>query len=447
VSSRPKSHRVGILVVAVLAGLSVRLDELYYRVPFSDWNWPDWIVGALLMISAAVAVSGALRLVESRGHIAERARRSSGLADAAWVVSRGGHTESVLTEVAEHACEILSVERATISVRESHDPRAYRVVAGHGLNGGVVGEQFGIDEGVLGQVFMTGEPVLVSPTDPAFRDGAGHEGTGTARAGGAAPIRWKGEVRGALWVGTSNPDRTFAQADLDSLCRLASLGGVALEQADMREHLELAVGSGVEALTEAIDMRDNYTWQHSKNVMHLSAAVAKRMGLDDASTAELALAARLHDVGKVALPDYILLKSAPLTPDEWEIMKQYPLRGAEMLERVPGLATVSEIVLCEQEHWDGGGYPRGLSGPEIPLASRIILACDAYDAMVSDRPWRSALKPWAAAKEMRSGAGKQFDPQVIVQLIGVLRDARATSPLGMLWAAREQQSASDGATA
>src|SRR3954454_13882246 len=166
--------------------------------------------------------------------------------------------------------------------------------------------------------------------------------------------------------------------------------------------------------------------------MQLSAAVGKRRGRDEAATAELGLAARLHHVGKVALPDYILLKSAPLTPDEWEIMKQYPLRGAEMLERVPGLATVSQIVLNEQEHWDGGGYPRGLSGAEIPMASRIILACDAYDAMVSDRPWRSALKPWAAAKEMRAGAGKQFDPQVVVQLIGVLRDARATSPLGML---------------
>jgi len=431
---RPKSHRAGILLAAILAGMSVRVDELLYGVPIGDWNWPDWIVGAILAGSAAIAAAGAIRLVESRGHVAEAARRSGGLADAAWVVSRGGHTESLLSQVAEHACEILKVERATISVRETADPRAYRVVAGHGVNGGVLGERFGIDEGVLGRVFMTGEPVLVSHMDGDFPDGAGHEGSGGARAGGAAPIAWKGQVRGALWVGTSDQARTFAEHDLDSLCRLASLGAVALEQADMRDHIELSVGSGVEALTEAIDMRDNYTWQHSKNVMHLASAVASRMQLGEAACAEIALAARLHDVGKVALPDYILLKSAPLTPDEWEIMKQYPLRGAEMLERVPGLATVSQIVLNEQEHWDGGGYPRGLSGEEIPLASRIILACDAYDAMVSDRPWRSALKPWAAAKEMRAGAGKQFDPQVVVQLIGVLRDARATSPLGILWA-------------
>jgi HD-GYP domain-containing protein (c-di-GMP phosphodiesterase class II) len=437
----PQRHRLAIAIVALAAGLSVRVDEIVYGVPLRDWNGVDWFVGAILAVSAAIMASVAVRLVESRSHVAETARRSGALADAAWVVSRGGHTESLLSQVAEHACEILSVERATISVRESNDPRAYRVVAGHGVNGGVLGGRFGIDEGVLGRVFMSGEPVLVDQEQGDFRDGAGHEGSGGARAGGAAPISWKGQVRGALWVGTSDPTRTFGQADLDSLCRLASLGAVALEQADMRDHLELAVGSGVEALTEAIDMRDNYTWQHSKNVMHLASAVATRMDLDDAACAEISLAARLHDVGKVALPDYILLKSAPLTPDEWEIMKQYPLRGAEMLERVPGLATVSQIVLCEQEHWDGGGYPRGLSGGEIPLASRIILACDAYDAMVSDRPWRSALKPWAAAKEMRAGAGKQFDPQVVVQLIGVLREARATSPLGMLWAPKAQQRA------
>jgi HD-GYP domain-containing protein (c-di-GMP phosphodiesterase class II) len=242
-------------------------------------------------------------------------------------------------------------------------------------------------------------------------------------------------------VGTADPARKFGESDLESLRRLADLGAVALEQAEMREHLEMSIGSGVEALTEAIDMRDNYTWQHSKNVSQLATRVAERMSLSDAAVAELTLAAKLHDVGKVALPDVILHKSGPLTEDEWEIMKQYPLRGAEMLERVPGLANVSQIVLCEQEHWDGGGYPRGLKGETIPLASRIILACDAYDAMVSDRPWRSALKAWAACKELRAGAGTQFDPQVVVQLIGVLRESRSATALAALWAPKARSSA------
>ena len=127
--------------------------------------------------------------------------------------------------------------------------------------------------------------------------------------------------------------------------------------------------------------------------------------------------------------------------DEWDIMKQYPLRGAEMLERVPGLGNVARIVMCEHEHWDGSGYPQGIAGEEIPLASRIVLVCDAYDAMTSDRPWRSALKPWAAVRELRAGAGREFDPQCVVQLIGVLRESRASTAFATLLAGRLQKSA------
>jgi HD-GYP domain-containing protein (c-di-GMP phosphodiesterase class II) len=99
---------------------------------------------------------------------------------------------------------------------------------------------------------------------------------------------------------------------------------------------------------------------------------------------------------------------------------------------VPGLGNVAQIVLCEHEHWDGSGYPQGRKGEDIPLASRIILACDAFDAMTSDRPWRGALKPWAAVRELRAGAGREFDPQVVVQLIGVLRESRTSTALATL---------------
>src|SRR5688500_15418675 len=112
---RPKSHRAGVLLAAILAGMSVRVDEILAGVPITDWNVVDWFVGGVLAISAAFAAAGVIRLVESRGHVAAAARRSGRLADAAWVVSRGGHTESLLSQVAEHACEILDVERATIS--------------------------------------------------------------------------------------------------------------------------------------------------------------------------------------------------------------------------------------------------------------------------------------------------------------------------------------------
>jgi HD domain/GAF domain len=428
--STAKDHKLGILMVALLAGASVRLDDIWYRQPIDYQLWPDWLIAAILAFTAIVVLVGTRRLLESRDQISELARRTSGLADAAWIVSRGGQTDSILSRVAEQACSIVGVERATVCVRDRNDPRSSIVVAGHGVSNDLIGRRLGIDEGIVGQVFLAGEPVIVSDYHdfPENSEPAGPE----TRAGGSAPIRFNGEVRGALSIGTVDPARSFGRHELESLRRLADLGSMALEQAEMRKHLELAVGSGVEALTEAIDMRDHYTWHHSKTVMELAGKLGRRLGLDEAALAELAFAARLHDVGKIGVPDAILLKAGSLNEDEWDLMKQYPLRGAELLERVPGLGNVAQIVLCEHEHWDGTGYPQGISGEDIPLASRIILACDAYDAMTSDRPWRSALKPWAAVREMRAGAGREFDPQVVVQLIGVLRESRATTALATL---------------
>ena len=266
-------------------------------------------------------------------------------------------------------------------------------------------------------------------------------GHAQTRGGGSAPIRYGGELRGAISVGTTDPARAFGRNELDSLRRLADLGSVALEQAEMRKHLELAVGSGVEALTEAIDMRDHYTWQHSQNVMELAGKLGKRFELDESSLAELAFAARLHDVGKVGVPDSVLLKSGPLNDDEWEIMKQYPLRGAEMLERVPGLGNVARIVLSEHEHWDGIGLPAGNQGrghpahqPHHPRVRRLRRD-DLGPALA--RP----LKPWAAVRELRAGAGREFDPQCVVQLIGVLRESRASTAFATLLAGRLRQSA------
>jgi HD-GYP domain-containing protein (c-di-GMP phosphodiesterase class II) len=146
------------------------------------------------------------------------------------------------------------------------------------------------------------------------------------------------------------------------------------------------------------------------------------MGLAQDQIGELEVAARLHDVGKIGVPDAVLRKQGPLEGGEWEIMRQHPAWGADMLSRVPGLKRVSRIVRHAHERWDGDGYPDRLRRDDIPLASRIIFACDAYNAMTSDRPYRDALRPWIAVSELREGAGGQFDPDVVDALVGALRE-------------------------
>ena len=213
--------------------------------------------------------------------------------------------------------------------------------------------------------------------------------------------------------------------ELETLSRLAELGAVALEQARMREQLEHVVDDGVDAMAAALDMRDDYTGEHSEEVVRLAMQVGRRMRLSDAALAELEIAARLHDVGKIGVPDAVLRKDGPLDEAEWEIMRQHPEWGAQMLRRMPGLNRVSRIVRHAHERWDGDGYPDRLHSDNIPLESRIILACDAYQAMTSDRPYRDALRPWVAVSELREGAGGQFDPDVVDVLVGALREERA----------------------
>jgi HD-GYP domain-containing protein (c-di-GMP phosphodiesterase class II) len=426
-SHRTHSQQAGVVAVALLAGVSVRLDEIYYRKPLDQWRWADWVIGLLLAISAGVAVAGAQRLVESRTKIRELARRTSGIADAAWVVARGGHMGAVLDRVAEEACNVTGGHRATLCVLDRSDPRMASIVAGHRTEE-LIGKHFAIDEGMMSDVFLSGESAAC---DDCRELGMQYAGT-DRRPGGAAPIRWGGEVRGALAVVSKPGAERFGETELELLTRLADLGAVALEQSDMHERLEIANASGVEALTAAIDLHDHYTWEHSAAVMELADRVARRLHFDEAALAEISLAARLHDVGKLGVPDEILLKEGPLDDEEWEVIRCCPRWGGELVERFPRLGNVATIVRCLHEHWNGAGYPDGLKGEEIPLASRVVLACDAYDAMTRDRPWRPAFEPWLALRKLRSGAGHQFDPAVVDALTATLREQRISTPFSGL---------------
>ncbi|WP_169542235.1 bifunctional diguanylate cyclase/phosphohydrolase [Solirubrobacter soli] len=153
--------------------------------------------------------------------------------------------------------------------------------------------------------------------------------------------------------------------------------------------------------------------EHSSHVAVLAAGVARRLQLTAEELDEVARAAELHDVGKVGVPDAILNKPGRLDPQEWEFMRQHTILGERILNAATALRPVARLVRSSHERWDGTGYPDQLKGNEIPRGSRIVAVCDAYEAMTSDRAYRSSLTPTAAAEELRSGAGTQFDPEVV----------------------------------
>lgn len=177
--------------------------------------------------------------------------------------------------------------------------------------------------------------------------------------------------------------------------------------------LEQSYDITLEALGDALDLKDAETEGHSKRVTAFTIAIARHMGLSSDLVRVIARGAFLHDIGKMAIPDAILRKPGALTPDEILVMREHCYRGFHMLQKIPFLGEAAEIVYSHQEKFDGTGYPRGLKGEQIPLGSRIFAVADTLDAMTSDRPYRAAQSVAAAKAEIQRWSGRQFDPDVV----------------------------------
>ncbi|WP_176065074.1 HD-GYP domain-containing protein [Anaeromyxobacter diazotrophicus] len=175
--------------------------------------------------------------------------------------------------------------------------------------------------------------------------------------------------------------------------------------------IESAYASTLYALVAALDAREHETSDHSQRVVRYTLAIAERMGLPAADLPDIARGALLHDIGKIGVPDAILLKPGKLLPQEWEEMRRHPEIGHTILRSIPFLEVPSRIVLAHQERWDGRGYPHGLAGEAIPLGARIFAIADTLDAITSDRPYRRGGPLEKAREEVRRYAGTQFDPR------------------------------------
>jgi HD-GYP domain-containing protein (c-di-GMP phosphodiesterase class II) len=186
-------------------------------------------------------------------------------------------------------------------------------------------------------------------------------------------------------------------------------------QISLREHMKLQRQAHLafEKIAKIVSSRDPYTGIHSEEVAELAVKLAKILNLPEKEIARIETAARVHDLGKIAVPDAILLKPGPLTEEEWKVMKQHPVVSAEILSGLEIYKDCVDIIRHEHEHWDGSGYPDGLKGEEIPLGSRIIAVADVWHALLSDRPYRKAYTKEEARKIMQEMAGKTLDPKLV----------------------------------
>jgi diguanylate cyclase (GGDEF)-like protein len=248
----------------------------------------------------------------------------------------------------------------------------------------------------------------------------GIDGTEALTAAASAALRQHGE---GFEIGASHGAVVLPREAADS--------ADALRIADQRMYARKSHGrasagrQATDALLKALSERNPSLGTHLDDVTDLCEAVGRRFGLPDEQLAPLLQAAALHDVGKVAIPDAILDKPAALDETEWEFMRTHTLIGERILAEAPALAQAAKIVRSSHERHDGKGYPDGLAGEEIPLAARIIAVCDSFDAMTTDRPYRTAMSAENALEELTRCAGGQFNPAVVDAFRLVLADKPA----------------------
>jgi HD-GYP domain-containing protein (c-di-GMP phosphodiesterase class II) len=227
------------------------------------------------------------------------------------------------------------------------------------------------------------------------------------------PVSSAGEVVGLLIAGDKQgPDTAASSADMKLLGATATHMAIFLENAALYDDLNDMFLGTLEALTASIDAKDRYTCGHSRRVAHLTRQLARAVGLDEPAVERMHIAGLVHDVGKIGVPETVLLKPGKLTEEEYAWIRQHPEIGYRILKDIPQLNDILPGVLYHHERWDGRGYPEGLSGEAIPLVARLIGLADSFDAMSSTRTYRSAMSRSQVLAEITRCIGTQFDPQL-----------------------------------
>jgi putative nucleotidyltransferase with HDIG domain len=334
----------------------------------------------------------------------------------------------VLEEVMDSLIFLMRAERGFLMLREPDGELAVRIARGI-AHVNLDEEAFKVSRSVVRKVVETNAPVLTTnaQADPRF-DAQMSVAAYHLRSILCVPLKLKDELIGVLYVDNRAHAGIFKENDLDLISAFADQAAVAINSArlfedlqDSHRELERAYQATLEGWVRALDLRDKETEGHTQRVTILTYRLARSMGLTDSELVHITRGALLHDIGKMAIPDGILLKPGQLTDDERKLIQKHPVYAYEMLSPIDFLLPAIDIPYCHHERWDGAGYPRGLKQDEIPFAARIFPVIDVWDALTSDRPYRKAMPHDEVRRLISAGSGKHFDP-VVVEAFMELKD-------------------------
>ncbi len=337
--------------------------------------------------------------------------------------------DKVIHQLGVHAADVLLFNEHSMTLE---------YIAGRGFKTKIVDlKPTKLGKSLAGKVGLDKEPIIINgdileaserfsnPYFEEFKNFVQREGFVFYAA---VPLVAKGTLLGVLEVF----NRSQIEEDGEFIEFLQVLGqqtAIAVDTARLFEDLQKknieltdAYDATIEGWAYALDLRDKETEGHSERVTDLTLKIARKMGIKDEELMHIKRGALLHDIGKMGVPDHILLKPGKLTDEEWEIMKKHPFYAYQMLSRIEYLRPAIDIPYCHHERWNGTGYPRGLKGKQIPLSARIFAVVDVYDALTSDRPYRKAWSKGEAIEYIKNEKGKQFDPQVVDVFLTVLQE-------------------------
>ena len=381
------SRVLGVIVVSKL-GIG-QLDD-------DDVRLLDVLAG-----HAAVALENA-RLYEAEKREAQSAHA---LLEFSRELAAAEGLESVYARVVEGSARMLGAPQASLCLQELGSGDLV-CCASTGAQPG--DEQRRYDARTIAPLTARTEPCLLAPADYAAFADPPREGSGIlAIAPFSVDGRW-----GAIAV-AADDEAAFGHRELELLDGLAHQAKLAIANATSFESLERTFLSTVEALANALEARDHYTSSHARWITDNALRVGQELGLDGDTLKRLELGALFHDIGKIGIPNSVLLKPGPLTEEERALIETHPELGEKILAPIDQLEDVCSIVRACHERWDGRGYPDRKAGEAIPLEARIIFACDAFHAMTTDRPYRAKLAVDEALRRLEEAKGTQFDPQVI----------------------------------
>jgi putative nucleotidyltransferase with HDIG domain len=380
------------------------------RLSLTDF---DMDLLALFASQCAVALHNAwllTELAESKKQLEQRVRELQVLNHVGKLLGEVLTLDEVLSEILRLAHEVLKFKNCAVLLPDPDDRDHLQVRAAVGYPREVLETtRVRRGEGVTGTVFRTGIPKLVEDVreHPEYIPG-----TVGGRCEMACPLIARGRVLGVIDAEGDEPGG-FTDQDFVLFSTFASQAAVAIRNAQIMERKQSVYYQTISSLANALEARDSYTRGHSERVTRIALNIGRRLGIDEREMDIIRQAGILHDIGKIGIPDGVLNKPDRLSQEERGEIEHHPQFGNTILGQLKFLKDASKAILHHHERYDGGGYPSGLYGHEIPVVARIIAVADAWDAMTSDRPYRDAMEQTEALEEILANSGRQFDPDVV----------------------------------